>query len=367
MYSIQQHDHPLKVCIVGRFHPPEFYDWITVPQVQDMFRRMAIETEQDMQKVIGKLQEFNVEIHRPNRQTVFHLYGRYLPANLFPRELQAMVDNTYYSRHGLEPMFNFEKFYQNIKYPSWPDCNSLEEFENLPEDIKKTCREVYLMDRQLEKSQTFQNMAQSYYNCFAEIYKAIESTGSKIKIDFSDNFNGNRVTLDGNKLYFNTSEAANIIDEDEFKEKLILEFPNREVHIVNSKFWKIGDLIIDHNPDPTVTQALFPDCEIVTTPVAVLNTSMNRTRQWVPGFEHHSEIVADVEKWIVKSEQPFESLTQDFGMTIIDPENVIVYGYDENVMRVLDQRGITAHRFNLRHRDFWDTYAHNIISDIHRG
>ena len=61
MYSVYQHWDPLKVCIVGRSYPPEFYSWIKVPHVRALFERIAIETEEDFQHVIKKLESFGYQ------------------------------------------------------------------------------------------------------------------------------------------------------------------------------------------------------------------------------------------------------------------------------------------------------------------
>ena len=39
--------------------------------------------------------------------------------------------------------FFWEQVYQNIKAESWPDCKTLEDWELLPENIKKECIEVF--------------------------------------------------------------------------------------------------------------------------------------------------------------------------------------------------------------------------------
>ena len=64
MYSVYQHWDPLKVCIVGRSYPPEFYSWITKPDVRSLFEKIAIETEEDYQNIIKKLEEFRVKVLR---------------------------------------------------------------------------------------------------------------------------------------------------------------------------------------------------------------------------------------------------------------------------------------------------------------
>lgn len=55
MLSVYQHWDPLKVCIVGRSYPPEFYSWITVPHVRNLFEKIAIATEEDYQSLIKLL------------------------------------------------------------------------------------------------------------------------------------------------------------------------------------------------------------------------------------------------------------------------------------------------------------------------
>ena len=64
MVSVQHCFDPLKVCIVGRSYPPEFYSTIGNPKVRSAMERVAIETEEDYQKLITKLEEFGVEVLR---------------------------------------------------------------------------------------------------------------------------------------------------------------------------------------------------------------------------------------------------------------------------------------------------------------
>ena len=61
-YSVYQHWDPLKVCVVGRSYPPEFYSWIKIPHVRKLFERIATETEEDYQNIIKKLESFGVTV-----------------------------------------------------------------------------------------------------------------------------------------------------------------------------------------------------------------------------------------------------------------------------------------------------------------
>jgi hypothetical protein len=62
MFSVNQPWDPLQVCAVGSTYPPEYYSWIKVPHVRELFEKIAQETEEDFQKLIAVLKKFNVEI-----------------------------------------------------------------------------------------------------------------------------------------------------------------------------------------------------------------------------------------------------------------------------------------------------------------
>ena len=49
MYSVHQPWDPLKVCVVGKSYPPEFYNFIKNPRLRGLFERIATETEEDYQ------------------------------------------------------------------------------------------------------------------------------------------------------------------------------------------------------------------------------------------------------------------------------------------------------------------------------
>ena len=95
MYSVYQHWDPLKVCAVGRSYPPEFYSWITIPHVRELFEKIAIETEEDYQNIIRKLQSFGVEVVRadiPNDIDQCRTYnGNLLPPPMCPRDISVMI------------------------------------------------------------------------------------------------------------------------------------------------------------------------------------------------------------------------------------------------------------------------------------
>jgi len=100
MLTVHQHWDPLKVCAVGRSYPPEFYNRIGNPRVRDVMKRIAIETEEDYQKLISKLKEFDVEVIRTDVSEDDEVYVNKgvlnVPPPMCPRDYTAMVGDTFY-------------------------------------------------------------------------------------------------------------------------------------------------------------------------------------------------------------------------------------------------------------------------------
>ena len=100
MYTVHQHWDPLKVCAVGRSYPPEFYSRIQNPKIRNVLERIAIETEEDYQKLISKLEEFNVKVIRTDVSEDPEVYVNdgvlNVPPPMTPRDFTAMVGDTFY-------------------------------------------------------------------------------------------------------------------------------------------------------------------------------------------------------------------------------------------------------------------------------
>ncbi len=100
MYTVHQHWDPLKVCAVGRSYPPEFYSRIQNSKVRNVMERIAIETEEDYQKLISKLKEFNVTVLRTDVSEDPEVYVNdgvlSVPPPMTPRDFTAMVGDTFY-------------------------------------------------------------------------------------------------------------------------------------------------------------------------------------------------------------------------------------------------------------------------------
>ena len=154
MYSVHQPWDPLKVCVVGKSYPPEFYNFIKNPRLRGLFERIATETEEDYQNLIALLEKFKVKVVRPNVPTVqldqFLTKNRQIPGpvSMIPRDQMIMVgskffvfpyDNISIKSAGRSLLLTnwTKKNYNNLKGPDWPQ--EFTPFEQLPDWIQKEC------------------------------------------------------------------------------------------------------------------------------------------------------------------------------------------------------------------------------------
>jgi hypothetical protein len=362
-WSVHQHWDPLKVCIVGSSYPPEFYSWITVPRVRSLFEKIAIETEEDYQNIIKKLQSFGVEVLRPCLPKKTFINGRYVSPPMTPRDLTIMIGNKFYSSlHH----FEFEEFYNNIKDKSWPQCKSLQEFHTLPAYIQRECIDLHNLENHLE------------FGYYSHILDRIKGQGNTIVKNFDLDVNGAMVTRIGKDLFFGTTNYNQ--DRTSLQQQVYLEFPHTRNHIINTGGHSDGTycpvcpgLIISLNDVPTYADT-FPGWEVVYLPGQSWDKiqpflklkEKNQGRWWIPGFEQDSDVVDTVERWLGHWTGYVEETVFDVNMLIVDPKNVIVFNYNKQVFDALNRYGITPHVVPFRHRYFWDGGVHCVTSDLHR-
>ena len=364
MYSVYQHWDPLKVCIVGRNYPPEFYSWITVKHVRNLFEKIAVETEEDYQKIIQKLQEFGVEVLRPTLPNNTFIGGKYYPPPMTPRDTMIMVGETFYK--FLYPL-NFKEFYRDVKDESWPYCESFDEFLTLPARIQNECNEQH-------------NLVEffNYYSSYDHIFNRISAQGNKVvECTFSEQ-PGAYISRVGKDLYFGTDHYNQ--NQIKYKKQIDSEFPNTRNHIVNTGGHSDGTycpvvpgLIISLLDVPTYKET-FPGWEVVYLPGQSWGSikpfldlkQKNKGKWWIPGFEYDDAIINIVESWLGHWTGYVEETVFDVNMLIIDPKNVIVFNYNKLVFDALDRYGVTPHIVPFRHRYFWDGGIHCVTNDLHR-
>jgi glycine amidinotransferase len=362
-YSVYQHWDPLKVCVVGRSYPPEFYSWISVPHVRELFERIAIETEEDFQKIIKKLQEFGVEVLRPDLPSETFANGKYLPPPMTPRDYTVMIGNEFYENYSTH--FSM-RLYNNIKDSTWPSCKNWEDFNQLPNWIKQEWTEFHNLE-----------INQSVRSEYDKIFDRIRAQGNTIHTAL-DITNGGMCARIGKDLYFGTDYYNQDITA--YKIALDTEFTNTRNHIINTGGHSDGTycpicpgLIISLHDVPTYAKT-FPGWEVVYLPGQSWDTvrpfldlkRKNQGKWWIPGFEHDQAVIDVVEQWLGHWTGYVEETVFDVNILIIDPKNVMMFNYNKQVFDALDRYGITPHVVPFRHRYFWDGGVHCVTSDLHR-
>jgi N-dimethylarginine dimethylaminohydrolase len=319
MYSVHQHWDKLKTCIVGRSYPPEFYSYITNHRIRNVMERIAIETEEDYQKLISLLKSFNVEIMRPNVKDSINYYklndGVYRPPyTMTPRDFTAMIgSNFYFDLH--EPSDAYKDILKNIK-------------------------------------------------------------NQKNKLIYNQNINSAMVTRIGHDLYFGTQPSEKFED---IKSRAKI-FPDYRCHVINSDghtdacFCPVVPELIISLYDIQEYEKTFPNWEVIylknqsweaVEPFMKLKEK-NGGKWWVAGEELNDEFTEFVENWLGHWVGYVEESVFDVNMLVIDKKNVVCNNYNKEVFDAFERYGITPHIINFRHRYFWDGGLHCITSDIDR-
>jgi hypothetical protein len=367
MYSVYQHWDPLKVCVIGRSYPPEFYDYIKNRKVRKVFYRIAEETEEDYQLLINKLQSFGVEIMRPEIKKDFGSYlnmGKFDPPPMTPRDYTAMIGNTWYSHNKISVVERWNL----LKGADWPECPcNYHEWSMLPESV------LY------ELRHDFDITSYSNFTCLPDL-DIINQFVSKAdnNVVYNQNINSAMTTRVGKDLYFGTHTSLDNVNY--LKKKYSLLFPNYRCHIVDTQGHSDGTfcpvvpgLIISLADMPTYVKT-FPGWEVI----SLVNQSWNKVKPflqlkeknkgkwWVPGEELNDDFTNFVETWMNHWVGYVEETVFDVNMLVIDEKNVVCNSYNKQVFDAFDRYGITGHIINFRHRYFWDGGLHCITSDIHR-
>jgi len=369
-YSVHQHWDPLKVCAVGRSYPPEFYSFIANSRVRSVMERIAVETEEDYQKLVSLLKSFNVEIVRPEIDPEFSTYlidGKYQsPTMMTPRDYTAMIGDQFFMPSTVDEY----SVWNNIKGSDWPDRPTNEkEFNSLPDWIKQELKSLFNIS-------TFSKLSSTSFEFLKPIQSLINSQGGKIIYD--KNINTAMTSRIGKDLYFGTEAYDQ--DQQILKDQAKKLFPDYRCHIVNTGGHSDGTfcpvkpgLIISLYDIPSYAET-FPEWEVVYLPgqswhkiIPFLNLKeKNKGKWWVPGEELNDDFTDFVESWLGHWVGYVEETVFDVNMLVIDEKNVVCNNYNEEVFKAFDRHGITPHIVNFRHRYFWDGGLHCITSDLHR-
>jgi len=398
MYSVHQPWDPLRVCVVGKSYPPEFYSFIKNPRLRSLFERVAAETEEDFQNLVALLEKFNVKIVRPNVPEVqldrLLTQNRRIPGpvSMIPRDQMIMIGSEFFvfpydnisiksSGRSIMPPSNWtKKNYNNFKGPDWPQ--EFTPFDQLPVWIQEECKNLFQFEfRPGDNADEIISKA-SEFDWWEPVTSLVKSAGNPIiENQYHDILNqipANGITRIGRDLFFGISESADI---DKIKKLTEHFFPDYRNHIVTTGGHIDGcftpvkpGLIVSIEDMPTYADT-FPGWEVVYLGGESWNKvrsfldlkEKNQGRWWIKGSEYDDELIEYVETWLQDWVGYVEESVFDVNILVIDQQNVVVNGYNEKAFDAFKRHDVTPHICPLRHRYFWDGGVHCVTLDLDRA
>ena len=422
MHTVYQHWDPLKVCLVGRGYPPEFFSTIKNPKVRSSMERMATETEEDFQTLITLLEKFGVEVLRvdvsDNMKDYCDIHGILnVPPPMCPRDHTAMVGDTFYMPGDMYgENFNVTDIYWSIFNDSFKKTNTQSNREKVlaqyiedllhpgrplsPElslSLMKTRKNLEGMGCQflmgLDREEVEKVIMAAEMNTIGSVdkfpsnkrfyaFKTVDKwlKDNNVPVVYDQYINTASMTRVGKDLYFNFVNIVNKINEDMFLKKWRRLFPDYRVQALeipghgDGTYCPVKPGLIVSLKDPEFYAKTFPGWEVVTLKGQSWNAmrpflnmkKKNHGRWWIPGEEDNQDLVDYVDSWFNHWVTYVEETVFDVNMLVIDEKNVICNNYNEKAFEAFERYGVTPHLVNFRHRYFWDGGLHCITSDISR-
>lgn len=377
MYSVNQHWDPLKVCLVGRTYPPEFYSWIQDSVTRRRFEILAEETEEDYQGLINLLtKKFGVRVLRPEFPAdlnSLYIAGKWVQPPTAPRDYFIMIQDKFWIPKIPNASHAWSVFYRQNKQTWWPDYVRPGDFyQDLPEhapDIQKKFVEFCAADQQhLDAKLSF----------YPHVFEEIKNSGTAIVHTDLDFINGCFVSRIGQDLYFATQTYHD--DKQGILTQVNDLFPHTRNHVVNSGGH--GDavycpvtpgLIISLNDVPTYADT-FPGWEIVYLPPSnyehmrefEFSMKRNKGRWFIPGFEKNNNLAVMVDHYFDEWVGQVSETVFDVNILIVDPKNIVVSTHNDQVESACARHGIEVHVVPFRHKYFWDCGIHCVTNDLSR-
>jgi len=352
MYSVFQHWDPLKVCVIGKTYPPDFYDWIQDANTRRRFEQLAEETEQDYQGLINLLQgKFGIRVLRPQ----------------LPEDLSRLKVHDRWVAPPVAPRDFFIMIHDQLWVPAEPN--------------KAHAKRAF--SKQTELTQVEFNVQdllehQTKLMCYTNIFDDVSLQGNKVCYTKLDVVSGCFVSRIGQDLYFATQSYDE--NQSQLLAQVNKQFPSTRNHIVNAgghgdaTYCPVAPgLIISLKDIPTYANT-FPGWEVVYLPpsdyaeTAEFRSSMkmNRGRWNIPGFEQDPNLVHMVDHYFDSWVGNASETVFDVNILVIDQKNIVVTSHNDQVEEACARHGIEVHVVPFRHRYFWDAGVHCITNDLSR-
>lgn len=354
MLSVNREWDPLRVCVVGKSYPPEFFSFMQNPRLRSLFEKIAIEVEEDKQELISVLKKFDVEIIRPDppqldpKKYISRGISIPPPVSAVPRDQIIMIG---------------DKFFL---FP--PDQIAIKQNRQCAiklniEDIKK------------------ENLS----SCWDRIFDYVKSSGNDIVHGENDDILSlirlNGVWRIGRDILFGSNKKIvdfDIIDAVDYVWENWLKDYN-VIPVINGGhtdgcFNPVKPGLIFSLYGKDVYDKTFPGWEVVQFKNNRLNlmsefleSKKKNHGKWYLPVSNDDELIEYIEKWLDDWSEYISKNIFDVNILTIDEKNVIVSTYNKQAFDAFEKHGIVPHISPLRHRFFFDGGIHCNTAELHRG
>ena len=368
--------------------------------------RIARETEEDYQKLIAKLEEFNVQVIRPKLTDNYKDYldpksNKIMIPPMTPRDYTIMLGSNLYfmprdptidARRG----WRYTKdSWRKMRGESWPanppdklkdwPAHIVSEWGNEPRwdniEYPKTDRAFNMNAGMIMESNRRYSLPMSTAGMWDDLFAAVEKAGNPIYNIVPEELHGissAMVARLGKDLFWGTDNFERDLNGNKgFLDEIE---PGYNWHTVDTyghadcTYCPVAPGLIISIEDAPMYKDSFPGWEVVYLKGEGWDKvsgflelkKKNAGKWWVPGEELNDDFTSFVDTWLNDWVGYVEESVFDVNMLILDPKNVICNGYNKVVFDALERYGMTPHVINFRHRYFWDGGLHCITADLHR-
>jgi len=406
-HTVYQHWDPLKVCAVGRSFPPEFYSRIKNKKVRSAMEKVAIETEEDYQKIISKLKEFDVEIIRTDISDNVEDYTNddgvvVQPPPMCPRDFTGMMGDTFYMPGNLyaenfdvDHMFDHilwslgNKSFGNISNPL--ACKLAQKIEDVLSPnhgaTPRTCL-LKFQSRVVDKYKTFKYKGKEFgfyllksIVDFTEIKEMIiqaqcQTIGSNVKfpnnkrvyafqsikdwlvkndvpIVYDEYVNTATTTRVGKDLYFGNVNVIDGLQQESLKRKWEKLFPDYRIHPMqvgghaDGTFCPVVPGLIVSLRKPETYKDSFPDWEVV--------YLQDESWKKVDGFLKMKQKCRG--KWWIQGEEDNDDLVDYIETWMGDWVTYVEETVFDVNMLVIDEKNVICNGYNKKVYDAFERYG----------
>jgi N-dimethylarginine dimethylaminohydrolase len=364
MFKVTHQWNKLKTCVVGSAYPPELFDFIKDVNLRKTFETLAIETEEDIKKLVTFLEKFGINVVRPTMPKNFDKFkisNGYIAPPISARDFMSMVDDKLY-------------------YPGLPNLNhAWMEFAGLEQvQSRDSLKDEKLNQQWLEFQKQDKYIFDQKVGFYKDIFTLALQQGNEVVASPIDYMNSSFITRLGDRMIVGTQDYHD--DHDSIKNKFNHMFPGKQIYIASSEghsdgcFTPISENLIISAYDTIDYNKVFPNAEVITVPAEITlkddkfkKQMLTAEHKWfLEGMENNKDLVDMVDYYFNTWIGDVNETAFMVNILMLDEKNALCSTDNKQVREAMHRHGIELHVSPFRHRWFWDTGIHCLTQDLDR-